>query len=47
MRKSFALELREEWSEPVDECIGLKATADDPKRQRLVNSTRLSWSHSA
>ena len=26
MPKSFASELREEWSEPVDECIGLNAT---------------------
>jgi len=24
--KSFASELREEWSEPVDECIGLYAS---------------------
>ena len=28
MWKSFASELREEWSEPVDERFGLKSTID-------------------
>ncbi|MBB5319352.1 hypothetical protein HDF09_004060 [Edaphobacter lichenicola] len=28
MWKSFVLELREEWSEPVDECIGLNAPTE-------------------
>jgi hypothetical protein len=28
MWKSFVLEPREEWAEPVDECIGLKATVE-------------------
>jgi hypothetical protein len=28
MPKSFASELREEWSEPADECIGLQSAAD-------------------
>jgi len=26
MSKSFASELHEEWSKPVDECVGLLAT---------------------
>ena len=29
MRKSFVLELREEWSEPVDECIALLSSIQD------------------
>jgi len=29
MLKSFASGLHEEWSKPVDECIGLEATAEN------------------
>ena len=37
MRKSFASGLHEEWSEPVDECIGLLS----PIEAGPVNTSRL------
>ena len=33
MPKSFASELREEWSETVDECIGLPDSTEIMRRQ--------------
>jgi hypothetical protein len=39
--KSFASELREEWSEPVEECIGLEAATEIPVTGGSLNPGRL------
>jgi hypothetical protein len=42
MRKSFASELREEWSEPVDECSGLFSPIE-PSLSRSYENTMRIW----